>query len=573
MGVTTPHRRRLAGLIVILCLLGLGLLIRFVQLNIFDHSFLQKQSQAHIQRVMTLPAPRGMIVDRLGFPLAASLPAFNICADPLHWQATPAQGSQLARLLHRSVATLNTDITQYRRHQRRFLYLARAVTSNVAQQVRALRIPGVFFQASTRRVYPLGAAAAQLIGLTNIDGQGQSGLELAYQSWLRGQPGRALITQDRLGHAITAPVILQRSHVGHRLQLALDHRIQQVAFQALQAAVKKNQALSGSVVVLDAKTGAVVAMTNVPSYSPHQRPPDQDGRYRNRAVTDTFEPGSVFKPFVIALALASGRYTPDDTIRTAPGWMRVDNYTIRDDLDYGTVNLTQILQKSSNIGAAKILMSLHPRVYWQLLSDFGFGHRTRSGFPGEVSGILPYHTVWRPSVVATAAYGYGVSVTTLQLAHAYLLLADGGHYLPVSFLVQPTSPAHASTVIPPQVARQIVTMLTQVVAPGGTGTRAAISGYSVAGKTGTAYIAHKGVYDHHHHMASFVGMAPVDHPQFVVAVVIRDPQRHHFGGLAAAPAFATIMAAALSDWHVPVDPWLIKHNKEITVYPWLIKHS
>jgi cell division protein FtsI (penicillin-binding protein 3) len=381
--------------------------------------------------------------------------------------------------------------------------------------------------------------------LTNIDDRGQEGLELAYQNWLSGSPGERQVIRDREGHIIRNVAILQQPAQGHDLTLSIDHRIQYIAYSALKQAVAEYHAKSGSIVVLNDKTGEVLAMASAPSYNPNDRPRDHDGRYRNRAVTDMFEPGSVIKPFNIALALQSGQYTPDSVIDTSPGRMRIGNLVVKDDgLDYGTIDLTTVLQKSSNIGAAKILMSLPAKSYWNLLHRFGFGEITHSGFPGETPGRLVPQDKWYPTVVATLAYGYGIAVTTLQLAHAYAILANNGVSEPVSLVKLQTVP-QGTQVVSKDVANDVVKMLEAVVERGGTGLHASIPHYRVAGKTGTAYISNGRGYDKHRYISSFVGMAPASDPDLVVAVVLREPQGQHFGGLVSAPVFARVMAASL----------------------------
>ncbi len=539
---------------VLFVLLGIALLVllwRLVDLNIVERSFLLKQSQARILRKITVPAYRGMILDRFGSPLAVSTPVDSVWINPQLFNADAVQISALAKV----VGIAPAEIRQRAKYKTKlFVYLKREMAPEISQRVKQLKIKGVYIQREYKRFYPDGGVAAHVVGLTNIDDQGQEGLELAYNNWLGGINGKREVLKDRLGQTIADIALLKKPVQGHDLTLALDHRLQYLAYTALNAAVQEDDAQSGSVVVLNAKTGEILAMTNAPSYNPNNRPKNHDGRYRNRAVTDMFEPGSVMKPFTVAMALESGEYKPETKINTNPGWMRIGGYTIRDDLDYGIVNLTQLLQKSSNIAAAKIMLSLKPQEFWDLLSRVGFGVRTRSGFPGESTGLLVPHTDWVPSVVATLAYGYGISVTTLQLAHAYMILADGGEDLPVTFLKLDQPPAAGPQVLPQKVAHEIVKMLETVVQKGGTGTLAAIAGYQVSGKTGTAYIAGgpNGYYKNRY-MSSFVGMAPASDPQFVVAVVIRDPKKNHFGGMVAAPVFRQVMSGTLRFYDVAPD--------------------
>ena len=519
-----------------------GLLWRLIDLSILDRSFLLRQSQARILRKINIPAYRGIITDRLGTPFAISTPVDSVWMNPKEFHADSSQLRQLTNLLNLSAREIEHRARQYRTRQ--FVYLKRGNPPFVVEAIQRLHVPGIFFQREYRRYYPEGEVTAHVVGITNVDDQGQEGLELAYNDWLGGTSGRKEVLKDRLGRVIADVTLLKKPEQGHDLVLSLDHRIQYLAYRALKEAVIKHHAEAGSIVVLDVRTGEILAMANQPSYNPNNRPETHDSRYRNRAVTDTFEPGSVIKPFTIALALESNRYTPATTIDTNPGWMRIGSYRIEDEVNYGVVTVTQLLQKSSTIAAAKILLSLKPERYWQLLRQLGFGERTGSGFPGEMGGALVPCTTWVPSVVAPLAYGYGVAVTTLQLAQGYAILANGGIKKPVSFLKQNKIP-QGVRVLPETVTHEIVKMLETVLQGGGTGTRARVPGYSVAGKTGTAYIASETGHYQHRYMSSFVGMAPADHPALVIAVVLRDPQGQHFGGIVAAPVFAEVMSGAL----------------------------
>lgn len=549
--LSTPKRWRF--LVVIVCfLLALFLLLgRLLYLNVLDQNFLVKQSRSRVLRKDTIPASRGMITDRQGYPLAVSTPVGTICANPRIFSATSKQLKQLADLLGESVKTIRHRIQSAKDHY--FVFIKRLIPPPIAAQIKALGIKGLFLRKEYKRYYPTGEVSSQLIGLTNVDDEGQSGLELAYNHWLMGDVGKKEVLKDRLGRTIENIAVIKKPHQGHVLKLSINHRIQYLAYRALKRAVQRNHATSGSIVVLKVKTGEVLAMVDQPSCNPNRRPPDKNGCYRNRAVTDMFEPGSTIKPFTIALALESGQYTPDSTVDTNPGKMTIGGYEIEDDgLNYGVINLTQVLEKSSNIGAAKIMLSLNPQKYYLLLREFGFGERTRSGFPGEASGVLLPRSVWYPSVVAALAYGYGVSVTALQLAHAYGILADGGIKVPVTFL-QKKEPPKGVRILPEKVASSVVKMLKSVVTKAGTGYRARVPGYTVAGKTGTAYIDGPHGYYKDRFMASFVGMAPVPDPRLVVAVVIRRPRGKHWhsGGLVSAPVFSKVMGGALRILDIP----------------------
>lgn len=541
-------------LLVVWCLFGAalaGIIWKLLDLGLFSRNFLLKASKSRILRTVSIPAYRGIILDSLGSPLAVSTSVESVWVNPQYFQATESQLTSLAKLLDISVYRINSKIKKF--HSREFVYLKRSVPPPIAKKIRQLGIPGLFFQHEFRRYYPEEEVAAHVVGFTNIDDKGQEGMELAFDDWLGGSPGAERVVKDRLGNIIAELDLLTQPEQGKNLQLSLDHRIQYLAYRSLKETVDRYHAESGSAVVLDVETGEVLAMVNQPSYNPNNRAHSKISWYRNRAVTDMFEPGSVIKPFTIALALNSGKYTPDSKIDTDDGWMKVGGYRIRDDLNYGVVTLTELLQKSSNIAAAKVLFSLPPENYWQLLKSLGFGARTESGFPGEASGQLVPQTAWVPSVLATLAYGYGLSVTPLQLAHAYSVIASGGISHPVSLLKVEADKVSSSRVLQKAVAINLIDMLETVVKKGGTGTRAQIPGYRVAGKTGTAYIAGANGYDHHRYMSSFVGMAPASNPRLVVVVVIKDPQKQHFGGIVAAPTFAKIMAGALRLRNVPPD--------------------
>lgn len=533
---------RFVLLIVLLSFALAGIFWRLLDLGVFKRPFLLRQSKARILRVVKIPAHRGMITDRLGKPLAISTPVNSIWANPKVFKTSDDKLKQLSALLKISPVRIRAHVR--RAKGREFIYLKRRLPPELAKRIKDLKIQGVFSQREYRRYYPDGEVTAHVVGLTNVDDQGQEGLELAYNQWLGGSDGKKEVLKDRMGNIIADIALLKNPDQGHNLQLSIDHRIQYLAYHTLSVAVKKYKAKSASVVVLDVKTGEVLAMVNQPSYNPNNRPKIHDGRFRNRAVTDTFEPGSTIKPFNIALALESGKYTSKTTIDTNPGWMRIGGYIIKDDgLNYGVINLTQVLQKSSNIGAAKIMLSLQPQQYWELLYNMGFGQRTHSGFPGEAHGTLAHRVKWQPSVIATLAYGYGIAVTTLQLAHAYAILAEDGVSIPVSF-VKISDPPVGKRVVRSDVAMEVVKMLEAVV-QGGTGRRAQIKGYRVAGKTGTAYIATAKGYNKHRYVSSFVGIAPASDPKLVVAVVVRDPKGQHFGAIVAAPIFAKVMAGAL----------------------------
>ena len=450
----SPSRWRFITVAAILIILLIGLVIRLVDLSVFHRHFLLAQGDARSLRTITIPAYRGMISDANADPLAISTSVSTVWANPETILLTPQKLAQLALLLKTSKSSLLNKIERYK--NREFLYLKRHIDPQIAEKVRLLNIPGIHFQTEYKRYYPEAEVDAHLIGFTNIDDIGQEGLELAYNNWLSGMPGKRRVIKDRLGHIIADISNLQKPKQGHNLTIALNQQVQYQAYHALLNAVNKFHAASGSVVVLDTQQHTIITMTNVPSYNPNIRPEKHDGRYRNRAITDVFEPGSTMKPFTLAFALESGKFTPDTKINTRPGWMVLDGYTIEDTRDHGIITLTQLLQKSSNIGAARVMLQLNGNDYRQLLSNIGFGQRTGSGFPGEVSGRLPYHNKWRKINLATLAFGYGLTVTPLQLAKAYAVIANAGVSYPLSFLA--SNPKMSGTrVIPQKFARKFVT--------------------------------------------------------------------------------------------------------------------
>jgi len=531
---------RLRIMWVLLSIALLALVARLLDLAIFQRDFLLKQSKARILRKVTIPTNRGMISDRLGSPLAVSIPVASVWVNPKGFVATHQQARQLARILGISERSIAQNTKNKRRE---FAYLKRGVPVTQAEAVKALGISGLYLQREYRRYYPEASVTAHLIGFTNIDDQGQEGMELAYEPWLHGVAGQKEVIKDRLGNVITELSVIKRPEQGKELRLSVDHRIQYLVYHELQEAVENFHAVSGSAVVLDVQTGEVLAMVNQPSFNPNHRANSPLAARRNRAATDMFEPGSVIKPFTVAFALQSGRYKPNSKIDTQHGAMMVGGYRITDDLDFGVVTLTELLQKSSNIAAAKILLSLDARQYWRLLSQLGFGQRSDSGFPGEADGRISPEQSWVPSVIATLAYGYGLSVTPLQLAGAYSVIAAGGVKRPIS-LLKTNGAVKGERILSEKVTRDLAVMLEAVVQDG-TGTRAQIPGYRVAGKTGTAYLADSHGYDRHRYMSTFVGFAPASHPRLVIAVTIKEPKGQHFAAQVAAPVFARMMSGSL----------------------------
>ena len=549
-----PYRWRFYFIALILLLCLLGLICRMIDLAIVDRPFLLKQGNVRVLREVSIPAHRGIITDRYGIPLAISTPMDSIWVNPQVFAATQVQQNALARSLGISPQSLAQKVGKA--SNRSFVYLIRNISPTLASEVKKLGIAGIFFQHEYKRYYPKGEMAAHLVGFTNVDDRGQEGMELGFDAWLRGVPGRRKVIRDRLGHVVVALETLQEPQQGRDLVLSIDHRLQYLAYRELEQGAKEAKANSGSVVILDAKTGEVLAIANYPSYNPNDRPKStSDGRYRNRAITDLFEPGSTIKAFTIANALASGKYRPTTLVDTNPGWIKLNGNIINDlpHLNNGVVSVTQVLQKSSNVGITKISLSLPPTQLVDFFRKLGFGERMYTQFPGEVSGTVIKYRVWRPFDLATLTFGYGMSVSTLQLAQAYSVLAAMGVKHPVT-LLRRYQLGEGEKILPGNIARQVLDMLATVVEVGGTGYQARVPGYRITGKTGTAYIAGRHGYNKNDYTASFVGMAPFADPRFVVAVVLRKPDiKRHFGGSVAGPIFAKIMEGVLRLYNVQPD--------------------
>lgn len=528
----------------------LGLAGRAFYLQGMHNDFLRQEGDARYSRVIEIPAHRGMITDRNGEPLAISTPVESVWASPADVNASPGQVQRLAQALQMDPQEIEKRISE---KNREFVYLKRQLPPDVAAHVVELGIAGIYLQREYRRYYPSGEVTAHLIGFTNVDDNGQEGLELAYQNWLAGIPGSRRVIKDRLGHIVEDVESIRAPKPGRNLALSIDRRIQYLAYRGIKQAVEKNRAKAGAIVVLDARTGEVLAMASLPSYNPNNRATATPARIRNRVVTDVFEPGSTMKPFTIAAALESGLYTPETMLQTAPGYLTIGAATIHDDHPHGMLSVAQVIQVSSNVGAAKMALSLPPQALWTMFHQAGFGEPTDSGFPGEVGGRLRSYRSWRPIEQATMAYGLGVSVNLLQLARAYTLFADDGKLKPVSLLKLDSPPA-GKQIIPPAIARAVRRMLELVVEPGGTAPLARVVGYRVAGKTGTAHKLEGGAYAPDRYVSSFVGMAPASNPRLIIAVMIDEPRAgEYYGGTVAAPVFSQVMAGALRVLDVPPD--------------------
>jgi len=535
-----------------LALCGVALVARAVYLQVIDQEFLERQGDARHLRTAKLSANRGMILDRNGEALAVSTPVDTVWADPRKLSQSPQDYARLAKALDRDPQWLARRVTSS--GDREFIYLVRHMRPQDAAKVKALGIPGVDTLREYRRYYPAGEVTGHLLGFTNVDDVGQEGLELAFDQWLGGEPGEKRVMRDSLGRTVEDIERIRAPRPGQDLTTSIDLRVQYLAYRELKAAVQANRALSGSVVVLDVQTGEVLAMVNQPTFNPNDREQYRASRYRNRATNDFFEPGSSIKPFVYAAAFEGGRYHPDTLIETGPGMMRVGVKTVKDKHNYGTIDVTTALAKSSNVAVAKVALSLKPQDMWSVLEQLGFGSVTGSGFPGESAGILTSPDHWRPVGQATMSYGYGLSVTPLQLAQAYAVLAAGGIRHPVS-LRKLDAPPPGERVLDEKVARELVTMMEAVVGDEGTARRARVMGFRVAGKTGTAWKASEtGGYSRNKYIAVFGGVVPASNPRLAAVVVIDEPTGGaYYGGEVAAPVFAAIMSGALRLLAIPPD--------------------
>jgi len=538
------------------------LLYRAVCLQVLDKEFLLHQGEARHLRVVSLPAHRGMIQDRNGEPLAISTPVESVWINPQELGGEQQRIPELAKLLSMDRNKVQRLLAS--RADREFVYLRRHISPTLATQVKDLQIPGVYLQREYRRYYPAAEVSAHVVGMTNIDDAGLEGLELAYEEWLSGEPGAKRVVKDGQHHIIEDVESISRPRPGKDLRLSIDRRIQYQAYRELKAAVQEHKARSGSAVVLDVRSGQVLAMVNQPSFNPNSRKKKQRSSMRNRAVTDVFEPGSTMKPFIVATALESGRYRPDTPVSTSPGWFRVGVNTVRDVHDYGDLDVSGVIRKSSNVGITKIALSLPVNDIWTDLSELGFGEQTYSGFPGEASGLLSHHSGWNAIETATLAYGYGISVTALQLAQAYAVLAADGIRRPVAFL-QDSEVTEERRVMSQQVAREVRAMLAQAAGPEGTAPAAQIAGYTVAGKTGTVHKSVAGGYSDNKYLSVFAGMAPANDPRLVMVVMIDEPSNgKHYGGQVAAPVFSKVISGALRLLAVPPDNLPLLQTQQAT---------
>lgn len=544
-----PVRRRM----VLLCFGAVlsALVWRALDLQVLHRDFLRGQAEARHLRVVSIPAIRGTITDRNGEPLAMSTPIDSVWANPQELINAREYLPRLAKVLELDRRALERLVEE--RADREFVYLKRHVSPEQAAQVMALQAPGVALQREYKRFYPAGEVAAHVVGFTNVDDIGQEGLELAFNDWLQGKPGTKRVLKDGKGRIIQDVESIREPRPGQNLVLSIDRRVQYLAYRELKSAVLENRARGGSAVILDVQTGEVLAMVSQPSYNPNNRKDLNGNQYRNRAVTDVFEPGSVVKPFAVAIGLESGRYRPDTPIETSPGQYRLGRFTIKDIRNYGLIDVATVISKSSNVGATKIALSLPAERLWDIYRRVGFGADTGSGFPGEASGLLRHYRQWREIDHATLSFGYGLSVTPLQLARAYAVLAGDGIRRPVSFLRLEAPPA-GEPVVAPAIVTQLRPMLEAAVATGGTAAQAQVAGYRVAGKTGTVRKSSVGGYAEDKYRSVFVGMVPASRPRLVMAIMIDEPRgEEYYGGLVAAPVFSKVMSGALRLLNIPPD--------------------
>jgi cell division protein FtsI (penicillin-binding protein 3) len=535
---------------------------RALYLQALETEFLQGKGDARYSRLIEVPATRGRIVDRRGDALAISTPVKSIWAIPGDVTLSAAQHRKLAALLGLDTRELQKRLDESARD---FVYLKRQVSPDTADAIAALGLKGIYQHREFRRYYPGGELTAHLVGFTGVDDAGQEGVELAFQSHLAGTPGTRRVLKDRLGHVVEDVESIRSAQDGHDLVLSIDGKLQSLAFGALQAAVDQHRAKAGALIVVDARSGEVLALVNVPSFNPNNRARLTGAQLRNRVITDLFEPGSTLKPFTIAAALESGAATPATVVDTAPGTLTLARHTIRDVHPAGAMSVAQILQKSSNVGAAKLALGLPPESLWRLYHGVGFGQPPQLEFPGAAGGKLRHYRSWRPIEQATMAYGHGISVSLAQLAHAYTVFARDGELVPLT-LVKRGVQVGGEKVISPDTARAVRSMLELAVQPGGTGPRARIMGWRVAGKTGTAHKPDHGGYAADKYVSSFVGLAPASAPRLVVAVMIDEPLGQYYGGAVAAPVFAQVMQGALRMLEVahdaPLEPLAVPGEGE-----------
>ena len=544
-------RKRMVIVVALLALISIGLVARAFDLQVVRKQFYQRQGDARFLREMPIPVSRGTIFDRNGEPLAVSTPVMSIWANPSEVLDKDERIPELAQALGVDADDLKSRLAQ--RADREFVYLRRQMTPEAAQAVLDLGIPGINGQREFKRFYPSGEVTSHVLGFTNIDDHGQEGLELAYDDWLSGKPGAKRVIRDRMGHVVEDVEQIRAPKPGQSLTLSIDRRIQFLAYSELKDTLEKFQADSASMVILDVKTGEILAMVNLPTYNPNALGGSAPSSRRNRAMTDVLEPGSTIKPILMAAALSSGKFTPTSPIiDTTGGHWYFQGHDIHDTHNYGLLTPTGVITKSSNVGAAHIAMALDTTMMYDTYRAFGFGNSTESGFPGEASGHLRIGRDWRPLEQAILGYGYGLNVTVLQLANAYATIADGGVMHSPTFIKGNDNTS--KQIITPEVAGELMKMLETVTGPGSTGTPARIANYSVAGKTGTAHKANAGGYAKSNYTSAWAGIVPATNPRLVGVVVVDNPKKgSYYGGTVSGPVFSKVMGGALRLLDVPPD--------------------
>jgi len=521
----------------------LGLVARAAYVQVIDNAFFKRQGAVRFVRTLDLPANRGRILDRNGNILASSVPVPSIWANPEDIERDPAKLKALAKLLGMSNADLDKKLQD---EDKTFVWLKRQVDESVAKDIAALKIKGVYDRKEYKRIYPEGESVAHVVGFTNVENLGQEGVELTFNKDLGGKAGSRRVIKDRLGRVVEDIGEMVPPVDGQDLQLSIDSKVQYFAYEKIKESVVNNRAAAGSVVVLDVKTGEVLALVNYPSYSPGKRGNLSGAQLRNRALTDTFEPGSTMKPLVVGLALEKGIVKPETLIQTAPGKLQMGTATITDAHPHGVLSVNEIIQKSSNVGTVKIAMQMQPHDMWEVFTQMGLGQKPQVPFPGAVAGKVRAYKTWRPIEQATMSYGYGLSTSLFQLAQAYTVFAHDGEMVPMSLVKTQQAQVNGARVLSPQNAAAIRNMLHMVTIQGGTAPKAQTMGYSVGGKTGTAHKVEGKGYASKKYRGFFVGIAPIDNPRIVVAVMVDEPTNGaYFGGDVAAPVFSQTVQQTL----------------------------
>jgi len=541
-------RSRMVGLLLMAALLTL--IARAFYLQVINNDFLQEKGDSRYRRDIEVSASRGKITDRHGDMLAVSTPMKSIWAIPADARTMSGeQKQQLAALLEMSVRELDGKIAA----EKTFVYVRRQVSPETGERIAALKLPGIHQEKEYRRFYPAGDMTAHLVGFTGVDDKGLEGVELAFQQSLLGRPGNRTVIRDRRGNIIEDVGATRPPQDGKEIRLSIDSKIQYLAYSQLKATIDHHQAKAGGAVVIDARNGEILALVNWPAYNPNNRQKLSGAQLRNRAITDTYEPGSVMKPFIAALALDRGKLSFNSVIDTTPGRMTIGKATISDSHRHGALTVAEVIQKSSNIGTAKIALGFPARDMWEMFDKLGFGQEPNLGFPGEVAGRLRPWKSWRPIEQATMSYGHGIAVSLIQMARAYTVFANDGELMPLSLLRVDETPVRGTRVFSQQTMRELRLMLEMAVQPGGTAPRARVAGYRVGGKTGTAHKLEGGVYARKY-ISSFVGIAPISDPRLVIAVMVDEPSTGgHYGGDVAGPAFSNIAAGALRSLGIPPD--------------------